>query len=72
MSKEIIPKYRGVVIEILPNSEFRVESDMSYPGDKRPAPRTTQVIRCYAAGKIRQNRIFIALSDRVEFEFPPR
>ena len=70
MSKEFIPKHRGTVTEVLPNAEFRVESDMSYPGDKRPAPLSTQVVRCYSAGKLRQNRIFIAISDRVEFEYP--
>jgi translation initiation factor IF-1 len=71
MSKELVPKYKGVVTEALPNAEFLIESDMSIPEDRRPAPRPLQIVRCYTSGKMRKNRIRILIADRVEFEYPP-
>lgn len=46
----------GVVIETLPNAEFRVTLDNGH------------VIRAYLSGKMRKNYIRILLGDRVRVE----
>ncbi len=46
----------GTVVEVLPNSMFRVELD------------TGNIIICYMNGKLRQHRIKIVLGDRVKAE----
>lgn len=54
-SKDVI---RGVVIEALPNSEFRVEIEAG------------KVARCYMSGKMRMNKIRVLLGDVVEIVLP--
>ncbi|QGH73306.1 MAG: translation initiation factor IF-1 [Siphoviridae sp. cttb18] len=50
----------GLIKEKLPNNEFIVELE-----DKR-------IIRCYVAGKMRMNNIFIMIGDKVSLELPPQ
>lgn len=49
---------RGVVIETLPNLEFRIQA-----GDL--------VVRCYMSGRLRMNKIRLIIGDKVEFVLPP-
>jgi len=54
MSKEIMPKVTGVIIESLPNTTFRVET---------PEGR---VVLAYLSGKMRRFRIKVLVGDKVE------
>ena len=51
---------RGVVVEALPDTLFRVEIDT-----------TKEVLLAYLAGKMRMNRIRVLLGDKVELELDP-
>lgn len=53
------PIVAGMVIETLPNLEFRVELD----GGK--------VIRAYTSGKMKLNKIRVLIGDRVDVVMPP-
>lgn len=59
MSKEQKPKINGVVIEALPDTNFRVELE-----DGR-------LILAYLAGKMRLHYIKVMLGDRVAIELSP-
>ena len=61
MSKEELITMNGTVIEVLPNTIFRVEVD----------ELNKTVILAYASGKIRKNKIRILKGDRVELEMTP-
>ena len=45
----------GVVIEELPNGEFRVEGSDG------------KVIRCYIAGKMKMNKVRVYIQDKVRY-----
>ena len=60
MAKEEGFKLDGVVVEVLPNTMFRVKVDSV----------ETNVI-AVISGKMRQNNIKVLLGDRVEIEFSP-
>jgi translation initiation factor IF-1 len=59
MAKEDICEFRGTIVEVLPNSMFRVVLDNSHE------------IIAYGSGRIRQNRIRIILGDVVTVEVSP-
>ena len=61
MSKEELITMNGTVIEVLPNTIFRVEVD----------ELNKTVILAYASGKIRKNKIRVLKGDRVELEMTP-
>jgi translation initiation factor IF-1 len=59
MAKESTVKIDGTVVEVLPNTLFRVKLE------------TEQVVLGYISGKMRQNEIKILMGDPVELEFSP-
>jgi translation initiation factor IF-1 len=59
MAKEEGIKIEGVVVEVLPNTLFRVKLE------------TAQVVLGYISGRMRQNEIKIMMGDPVELEFSP-
>jgi translation initiation factor IF-1 len=60
MSKEDIIKFDGTIVEVLPNTTYRVK-----------LADTQTVVYAYSSGKIRQNNIKILLGDTVTLEFSP-
>ena len=56
MPKEDLLTMNGVVVEVLPNTIFRVELENSH------------VIIAHASGKIRKNKIRVLKGDKVEVE----
>ncbi len=60
MAKEDVIKYEGTIVEVLPNTTYRVK-----------LLNTENVIYAYSSGKIRQNNIKILLGDTVTLEFSP-
>jgi len=60
MSKEDIIKFDGTIVEVLPNTTYRVKLAGS-----------ETVVYAYSSGKIRQNNIKILLGDTVTLEFSP-
>lgn len=60
MSKEGIIKFDGTIVEVLPNTTYRVK-----------LAETETVVYAYSSGKIRQNNIKILLGDTVTLEFSP-
>lgn len=60
MSKESVLKLEGVVIEVLPNTRFRVK-----------LTETEHVVLAYLGGKMRQFDINIQAGDKVEVECSP-
>jgi translation initiation factor IF-1 len=59
MAKEELIEMEGVVAEILPNGQFRVQIDGQHE------------ILVYTAGKMRKNRIRTTMGDRVTVEISP-
>jgi translation initiation factor IF-1 len=59
MAKEDVIEVEGIVIEKLPNTEFKVELENKH------------VITAHIAGKLRQNNIRIILGDKVLLEMSP-
>lgn len=59
MAKEEAIKIEGTVVEVLPNTLFRVRLE------------TEQVVLGYISGKMRQNEIKILMGDPVCLEFSP-
>lgn len=59
MAKEEGLKMDGVVVDVLPNTMFRVNLDNG------------QTVIGYLSGKMRQHTIKILLGDTVEVEFSP-
>lgn len=59
MAKEESIKIEGIVVEVLPNTLFRVKLE------------TEQVVLGYISGRMRQNEIKILMGDPVELEFSP-
>lgn len=59
MSREDLIEFTGVVIELLPNTTFRVKLDNDH------------VILAYNSGKMRKNRIRVLVGDRVTVEMTP-
>lgn len=59
MSKEDLIEFSGIVIELLPNTTFRVKLDNDH------------IILAYNSGKMRKNRIRVLVGDRVTVEMTP-
>lgn len=57
MSKDNVFELRGRVLEVLPNSMFRVQLE-----------ENDHVLLAYSSGKIKQNRIKILMGDLVTVE----
>lgn len=61
MSDKNEPRYRGTVMEWLPNQQYRVQLDSSMDN---------ATIRCYTAGKLKISRIHILVGDEVDCIIP--
>lgn len=59
MAKEELLEMEGVVQEVLPNTQFRVELSNG------------AMVLAYAGGKVRKHRIRILAGDRVTLEMSP-
>ena len=59
MAKEEVVDLRGKVIEILPNSMFKVELENGH------------VIIAYSSGKIKQNKLRVLMGDEVTVAVSP-
>ncbi len=59
MAKEDVIEVTGTVIEVLPNTQFRVEIEGGH------------AVLAHLSGKLRKNYIRIVLGDRVTVELSP-
>ena len=59
MAKEEIVEARGTVVELLPNTLFRVKLENGHE------------VLAHAAGKLRKNRIRVLAGDDVQVEMTP-
>lgn len=59
MAKEDLIEFDGKVIEVLPNSMFRVELENGH------------IILAHISGKMRKNHIKVLLGDKVKVEMTP-
>ena len=59
MAKEKLENKKGMVVEALPNTMFRVELE------------NREVLLCYLSGKMRLHRIRVLVGDKVEVELDP-
>lgn len=57
MSKDNVFELRGTVLEVLPNSMFRIKLDIN-----------DHILLAYSSGKIKQNKIKILSGDSVTVE----
>lgn len=61
MPKEDLIKMNGLVVEVLPDTIFKVELE----------EMNKTIITAYPSGKIRKNKIKILKGDKVELELTP-
>ncbi len=59
MAKEELLEFKGKVVEVLPNTMFRVQLENGH------------IILAHTSGKMRKNRIRILLHDEVTVEMTP-
>lgn len=59
MAKEELIEFEGVVLELLPNANFRVKLENDH------------IIIAHTSGKMRKNRIRILVGDKVTIEMTP-
>ncbi len=59
MTKEALLEFDGVVLEVLPDSRFRVKLDNGHEA------------MAYVSGRVKKNRIRITTGDRVMLEMTP-
>ena len=59
MSKEDLIEFAGVVVEVLPNTMFRVKLENEH------------IILAHTSGRMRKNRIRVLAGDRVTVEMTP-
>ena len=59
MAKEDLIEFDGKVVEVLPNSMFRIELENGH------------VVLCHISGKMRKNHIKVLLGDKVKVEMTP-
>lgn len=59
MMKEELIQFDGVVVELLPNAEFRVKLENDHE------------IIAYTSGRMRKNRIRILAGDKIKVEMTP-
>ena len=60
MSKEDVIKMEGLVVEVLPNTMYRVQIE-----------KFEKPVLANLSGRMRQNNIKVLLGDQVELEFSP-
>ena len=58
--KDDLLELTGKVVEVLPNSTFRVQPD-----------GMESIVLCYMGGKLKQNKIKVILGDPVKIEMSP-
>lgn len=58
--KDDLLELTGKVIEVLPNSTFRVQPD-----------GLDSIVLCYMGGRLKQNKIKVILGDPVKIEMSP-
>ena len=63
--KEAVIVYKGTVIEVLPDANFRLELDIKRSDGSKP------VIFAYASGAMRERYIKILMGDHVKVEMSP-
>lgn len=56
MSKEELMKFKGQIVEILPNTLFRIQLE------------TGSIILGHICGRMRKNRITVLMGDKVDVE----
>jgi translation initiation factor IF-1 len=59
MTKEELLQFTGIVLELLPNANFRVRLDNGHE------------LTAHTSGKMRKNRIRILVKDKVTVEMTP-
>lgn len=59
MAKEELIEFQGVVLELLPNANFKVKLENGH------------IILAHTSGKMRKNRIRILVGDKVTVEMTP-
>lgn len=59
MAKEELIEFQGVVLELLPNANFKVKLENDH------------IILAHTSGKMRKNRIRILVGDKVTVEMTP-
>ncbi|MDP4725555.1 MAG: translation initiation factor IF-1 [Pseudomonadota bacterium] len=59
MSKEDLIEFSGVIVEVLPNTMFRVKLENDH------------VILAHTSGRMRKNRIRVLAGDKVTIEMTP-
>jgi len=59
MAKQNVIEQDGIIIDVLPNTMFRVELDNGHE------------LLCHISGKMRMNNIRIILGDKVKVEISP-
>ncbi len=59
MAKEELIEFEGEVIEVLPNSMFRVKLENDH------------IVLAHTSGKMRKNRIRVLVGDKVTLEMTP-
>lgn len=67
-NKNDVIEVEGKVVEVLPNTLFRVEIDKS---DSLPQ-LVGRIILCHISGKMRMNYIRLLEGDRVKVEMSPK
>ena len=67
MSKEDQIVMDGTIVEVLPNTMFRVQLDPANPEDVRPPT----IVIAHISGRMRKNYIRIINGDRVKVELTP-
>lgn len=60
MAKNDVIEVTGKVIDVLPNSTFKVQLDAN-----------DHTVLCYLSGKLKQHKIKIVLGDNVRIEMSP-
>jgi translation initiation factor IF-1 len=59
MSKEDLIEFSGVIVEVLPNTMFRVKLENDH------------IILAHTSGRMRKNRIRVLAGDKVTIEMTP-
>ena len=66
MAKEDLIEFEGVVVEVLPNTTYRVELE-----NKAAAGNKGHIVLAHISGKMRKNHIKVLLGDKVTVEMTP-
>lgn len=59
MSKEDVIKFKGQVMEVLPNATFKIKLENDF------------IVLGHISGKMRKNNINVLLNDRVDVDISP-